>query len=349
VRLSNVQLNCAPEDYFGPCVGMWPHEEAPGGAVLSCHNSSVRFKSQATFSHNHKVNVWWNLYAGFEDAWAASGGGAWCLKGCRVVAEQRVCFLNNSADAGGGAIHACKGSTLVFAGGLELSGNSATLGGAVFLGGSRLQVTGGQVVCKGNVAGHQGSCLYATASDWQEIWNLYDIRNGRQALVIWNTSASCVQGNSITNGSMPGSNPGVLVDAIASRDPRTVGSNGSCSTTTTGACVGLGAITLAGSRLRFGGTGHNFGNNRADESLSCDIVAFPRYLERMVPYMPPPPGMPEGGGGTNFTASFACAGRAPRFAGAYQVEGDVCAASCKGANCTCGVSSKWSEAACSCV
>jgi hypothetical protein len=91
VATRNVQVAC-PWEYCGPCIHY-------GGAALSCDNSSVRFRSQATFTGNTKKAI--QSWAG---TWGIGsiGGGAWNLKGCRVVAEQRVRFLNNSATSAGG-------------------------------------------------------------------------------------------------------------------------------------------------------------------------------------------------------------------------------------------------------
>lgn len=160
-----LQVAC-PSDYYGPCVDN-------GGAALSCDKSSVHLTSHATFSRNTQKSINQGLPPGTFGI-DSVGGGAWHLKGCRVVAEQRVRFLNNSAIGGGGAIHAMQGSSLVLVGGLELSGNSAYVGGGVHLGGSRMQLTGGRMLCRSNIAGYQGACMYATASNW----HVFDAKEG---------------------------------------------------------------------------------------------------------------------------------------------------------------------------
>lgn len=317
----SMQVAC-PYEGRGPCI-------FNGGAALSCDNSTVQFMSPATFSRNMKRSI--RPYVMLWDIFDV-GGGAWRLQACRVVASHKVRFLNNSAIGGGGAIHAQQGSSMVFAGGLELSGNSASLGGGVFLAGSTMQLTGGPMMCKGNIAGEQGACMYATASFWWE----FDVETHRESLVVWNSSASCVQNNSIINGSM-------LDPAVGTYDT----SNMLFNITD----IGLAAIAFGGSRVRFLGAGHNFGNNHATGNNSCDIAVFPVSVEwsKMLPdnqiaYL-----------NNNFTGGFACSGHASHHYAtlheAYNahVEGDVCAASCTGDTCVCELSSKWSKAACKCV
>jgi predicted outer membrane repeat protein len=349
----SVQVACSEENR-GPCIH-W------GGAAMSCDNSSVRFLSSATFSHNIKRFI--KDYAGLntQPVWSAwnIGGGAWNLRACKVVASHRVRFLNNSAIGGGGAIHATQRSSLVFAGGLEVSGNSAALGGGVFLAGSKMQLSGGRMLCKGNVAGEQGACIFASAAEYLSedysgrmllppktpavFWQEYSIVTPYESLVVWNSSASCVQGNSIVNGTMH--DPAVCTMKYrASYDPAPVLVN------MTDIC--LAAVALAGSRVRCLGSGHNFGNDHAEGNYSCAITVFPVYMSSIE-------GFGDGHSdyqNKNFTGSFECIGRVSHHHNASlhapynaNVEGDVCAASCKGDTCLCRPGSEWSEAACKCV
>jgi hypothetical protein len=152
--------------------------------------------------------------------------------------------------------------------------------------------------------------MYATAGHWWQD----DLEYNREAMVLWNSSASCVQGNRVINGTMY--DPGLYVDEF----------NLLFNSTD----AGPAAIVLAGSRLRFVEAGHNLGGNHAAGNNSCVIAAFPRFEGEV---------LIDGYGhfeyrGTNFTGGFGCSGRVMHH-GAYstaytmRVEGDVCAEPCK--------------------
>jgi hypothetical protein len=178
--------------------------------------------------------------------------------------------------------------------------------------------------------------MYATAGSWNQ-WtdDGFPLHYDDEAKVLWNSSASCVQGNHVINDSSM-CDPSVSV----------YDSNLLFNSTD----VGLAAIVLAGSRLRFAGTGHNFGGNHAEGNTSFDLVAYPQFAGEL--YMKH--GHMKYDRGTNYTGGFGCSGRVTHH-GAYstaytmRVEGDVCAETCKGPRCSCKLGSKWSEAACKCV
>lgn len=157
---NGLQMPCG---YHGvPC-------ENRGGAALSCEGSSIRFKGRARFVGN--------AYAGAE-GWGTVepvtelGGGAWRLHSCRVAAEQWVGFTGNAAgvekylwqELSGGAVCAVN-SSMVFQGGLALTGNNASRGGGVWLTDSRMKLSGGRLVCKDNVAQLSGDDCVGLAGD----------------------------------------------------------------------------------------------------------------------------------------------------------------------------------------
>jgi hypothetical protein len=145
-----------------PCDGYAVPCESRGGAAISCEDSSIKFKGRAQFSGNVYVaaNGWGTVEPAEE-----LGGGAWRLRSCNVVAEKWVGFRGNAAgwkgyqDLSGGAVRAVN-SSMLFQDGLELTGTNASRGGGVWLNGSKMKLSGGRLVCKGNVANTQdGSCV----------------------------------------------------------------------------------------------------------------------------------------------------------------------------------------------
>jgi hypothetical protein len=287
-----------------------------GAPVLHCSGSVVRFRGRAVFKGNSRRYVWvvsW-MFSGYSDSDAS--GGAWNMRNCRVVADKRVEFYNNSAVTtygsgpelppfntttygAGGAISVVE-SSLLFKGGLDVVGNTAPRGGGLYLAGSLLKVSGGRFVCKDNVAARQGGCMYATSS----------------SAILINTTSSCVQNNSAFNETAPAAN-GMYIDE----------SNGY-----TGTC--LAAVAVVDSKVNFAGPGHNFGNNyAADGSPGCDIVVFTAHN----PFY------------NVSNAGLTCNGAYKRTFGAYTIGGDVCAGNCSNSSCACPPPAKWAEADCKCM
>jgi hypothetical protein len=327
----------APEaDASSTCIAAWVSSLEFRGAVtarnnvcergapfLQCYGSEVRFRGRAMFSVN-SCRYAWHDYAGwpgYNDAEA--GGGAWNLQSCRVAADKKVEFYNNSAVTtgihwagyarynatygAGGAVCALN-SSLLFRGGLEVVGNTAPRGGGLYLAGSLLKVSGGRLVCKDNVAARQGGCMYAMSSFQKQPW-------GPGSAILLDSTSSCVQNNSAYNETLPPGN--VLNDE----------SNGY-----TGTC--LAAVAVIDSKVNFAGPGHNFGNNyAADGSPGCDIVVFTAHNP-----------------GYNVSnVGLTCNGAYKRTFGAYTIGGDVCAGNCFNSSCACPPPAKWMEAACRCM
>jgi hypothetical protein len=293
--------------------------------VLHCFWSVVRFRGRAVFQGNSRRYAWDAHAAMFGYSDFDASGGAWNMRSCRVVADKRVVFHNNSAVTtygygselppfntttygAGGAISALN-SSLLFKGGLEVVGNTAPRGGGLYLAGSLLKVSGGSFVCKDNVAARQGGCMYAISSFQQQPW-------GPGSAILINTTSSCVQNNSAFNETDKSTN-GMYIDE----------SNGY-----TGSC--LAAVAVVDSKVNFGGPGHNFGNNHATGgSPGCDIVVFTAH-------------------NFNYNVTdigLTCNGAYNRTFGAYTIGGDVCAGNCSSSSCACPLPAKWAEADCKCM
>uniref|UniRef100_A0A383V5Q5 Right handed beta helix domain-containing protein n=1 Tax=Tetradesmus obliquus TaxID=3088 RepID=A0A383V5Q5_TETOB len=290
--------------------------------VLGCFESDIRFRGRAQISGNARKRAWSDdLQASGSVSDEDSAGGAWQVRDCRIVADKRVTFYDNSAIAvtpapgnvtygAGGAVSA-DNSSLVFKGGLEVVGNEAPRGGGLHLTGSLLRVSGGSFVCKNNVAARQGGCMYAVRAYGTDTppWGLGSV-------ILWNSTSSCVQNNSASNVTVT-DDSGMYFDPAGG---------------VTGPC--LAALAIVDSKVNYVGSGHMFGNNHSPAgTTSCDIAAFKG---------------PDRGYNASET-SFSCDGAQKRSIGAYNIGGDVCGSNCTSNNCTCPSPAEWSVAACKCT